>query len=37
MELNINDYNVSIMDILMHELDYTEEEAQTIVNDNGLE
>jgi len=37
MELNINDYNVSIMDILMYELDYTEEEAQTIVNDNGLE
>jgi len=37
MELNINDYNVSIMDILMYELNYTEEEAQTIVNDNGLE
>lgn len=37
MELNIDNFNVSIMDILMYELDYTEEEAQTIVNDNGLE
>ena len=37
MELNRDDYNASIIDVLMYELDYTEEEAQTIVNDNGLE
>lgn len=37
MELNRDDYNVSIMDVLMYELGYTSEEAETIVNDNGLE
>lgn len=35
--MNKDDYNISIMDILTYELGYSKEEAQTIVNDNGLE
>lgn len=35
--LDRNDYNVSIIDILMYELNYTKEEAEKIASDNGLE
>lgn len=35
--LNKDDYNISIIDILVYELEYTKEEAEKIAADNGLE
>ena len=35
--LNKDDYNISIIDILVYELEYTKEEAEKIASDNGLE
>ena len=34
--LNKDDYNISIIDILVYELDYTREEAEKIASDNEL-
>lgn len=34
--LNKDDYNISIVDILMYELGYSKEEAEKIATDNDL-
>lgn len=34
--LNKDDYNISIVDILVFELNYTKEEAEKIAADNDL-